>query len=560
MRFSAASTADRLLPEQLAARARPLLGRLDAVVFNGDDRGKASRTSLTAFAIRIVSAAIALGSQVLMARWMGGFEYGIFVLVWTAMIIIGNLSCLGFHTSIVRYIPEYRETGRLGELRGVMTASRTFVLVVSSLLAAAGMAGVWAFSGAIADHYLVPFFLGIVCLPMIALSDTLEGIARANSWAMLSLGPIYLLRPVLILATMGAAIFAGYDADAETALTAAIAATFLTTLFQVIAISPPAAREVRDVQPLFRTREWVLVSLPIFLVEGFFFMLTNADVLMIGWFMAPEDVAVYFATVKTLALVHFVYFAVKAGVAQRYAQYAHGGDHARLAAFARETVSWTFWPSLAMAAAVLAIGKPVLLVFGPGFDAGYPLLVVLVLGGVARASVGPAESLLTMSGNQNVCAAVYGAALAVNVGLNLLLIPYWGLWGAAVSMALAMAAAVLAIGKPLLMLFGPGFDAGYPLLFVLVLGVVARASVGPAESLLTMSGNQNVCAAVYGAALAINVGLNLVLIPLWGLWGAAASMALAMSCEAALLAFTVWRRLGIAMVVPIGGRRGTGAA
>lgn len=470
MRFSAASTAARLLPEPLAVRARPLLDRLDAVIFTGDDRGKASRTSLTAFAIRIVSAAIALGSQVLMARWMGSFEYGVFVLVWTAMIIIGNLSCLGFHTSIVRYIPEYRQTRRLGELRGVMMASRVFVLVVSGALAAVGLAGIWAFSGSIASYYVVPFYLGIVCLPMIALSDTLEGIARANSWAVLSLGPIYLLRPVLILAAMGAAILAGLDADATTAMAAAIVATFLTTLFQVVSISPPAGREVRHVQPLFRTREWVLVSLPIFLVEGFFFMLTNADVLMIGWFMSPEDVAIYFATVKTLALVHFVYFAVKAGVAQRYAQYAHGGDHARLAAFARETVSWTFWPSLAMAAAVLAIGKP------------------------------------------------------------------------------------------LLMLFGPGFDAGYPLLFVLVLGVVARASVGPAESLLTMSGNQNVCAVVYGAALAVNVGLNLALIPIWGLWGAAVSMAVAMACEAALLAFTVWRRLGIVMVVPLAGRRSAGEA
>ncbi|MGQ2904348.1 MAG: lipopolysaccharide biosynthesis protein [Neoaquamicrobium sediminum] len=470
MRFSAASTADRLLPEPLAARARPFLDRLDSVVFTADDRGQASRTSLTAFGIRIVSAAIALISQIMMARWMGGFEYGIFVLVWTAMIIVGNLSCLGFHTSIVRYIPEYRERGRLGELRGVMAASRAFVLATSTLFAAAGLIGLWLFSDAVESYYVVPFYLGIVCLPMIALSDTLEGTARANSWAILALAPIYLLRPVLILALMGAAIFAGYLPDAKTGIVVAIVATYATTLFQLAAIAPQTGREVRDVPPLFRIREWVVVSLPIFLVEGFFFMLTNADVLMVGWFMNPDDVAVYFATVKTLALVHFVYFAVKAGVAQRYAQYAHGGNPEKLAAFARETVAWTFWPSLAMGAAVLVIGKP------------------------------------------------------------------------------------------MLALFGPGFDAGYPLLFVLVAGVVARASVGPAESLLTMSGNQNICAVVYGVTLAINVILNVFLIPLYGLWGAAISTAVAMACEAAMLSFTVWRRLGIVMIVPLPGRNNMGVA
>ena len=116
------------------------------------------------------------------------------------------------------------------------------------------------------------------------------------------------------------------------------------------------------------------MSLPIFLVESFFFLLTNADVLMVGAYMQPDDVAVYFATVKTLALVHFVYFAVKAGVAQRYAAFTHG-DPGRLAAFARETVSWTFWPSLLMAFIVLALGKPMLMLFGPEFDQRLPAAV-----------------------------------------------------------------------------------------------------------------------------------------------------------------------------------------
>jgi O-antigen/teichoic acid export membrane protein len=128
---------------------------------------------------------------------------------------------------------------------------------------------------------------------------------------------------------------------------------------------------------------------------------------------------------------------VKAGVAQRYAAFTHA-DPQRLAAFARETVSWTFWPSLLMALIVLALGKPMLILFGPEFDQGFPLLFLLVFGVVARAAVGPCESLLTMSGNQNVCAAVYALTLAVNVGLSVALIPLLGLWGAATATALSM--------------------------------------------------------------------------------------------------------------------------
>ena len=149
--------------------------------------------------------------------------------------------------------------------------------------------------------------------------------------------------------------------------------------------------------------------------------------------------AVYFATAKTLALVHFVYFSVKAGVAPRYAGYAHGGRRHELAAFARETASWTFWPSLLMAGIVLALGQPILALFGPGFDAGYPYLFVLVLGVLARASVGPAESLLTMSGHQKACAIVYAITLAIYLTLAVALIPRFGLWGAAVALAASTA-------------------------------------------------------------------------------------------------------------------------
>lgn len=437
MRFSAAMTAERLLPERLAQRVMPLLGKIDTLLFSTDERGQAGRMSLFAFAVRIVSAAIAFVSQVLLARWMGSFEYGIYVLVWLTMVIAGSLSCFGFHTSVIRFIPEYREKGMLAELRGVLVASRLFVLVASTAIAAIGAAGVWLFAGRIESYYVVPFFLGMCCLPMIALSDVLQGLARANSWGFTALVPAYITRPVLILAFLAIAHALDYAPTAENAVIASIMACYVTTIGQLIRVTASVKKSIPTGPSTVRLGYWLKISLPIFLVESFFFLLTNADVLMVGAYMEPDHVAVYFATVKTLALVHFVYFAVKAGVAQRYAQFSHG-EPEKLADFARETVSWTFWPSLAMGLMVLVLGKPLLILFGPEFDAGYPLLFLLVAAVVARSAVGPCESLLTMSGNQNICALVFAATLALNISLNVALIPKLGLWGAAISTSVSM--------------------------------------------------------------------------------------------------------------------------
>ena len=77
-------------------------------------------------------------------------------------------------------------------------------------------------------------------------------------------------------------------------------------------------------------------------------------------------------------------------------------------------------------------------------------------------------------------------------------------------------APALALGKPMLRLFGQGFEAGYPLMLVLSVGLLARASIGPAERLLNMLGEQRMCALVYACAFATNLVLCFVLVPRFG--------------------------------------------
>jgi O-antigen/teichoic acid export membrane protein len=96
-------------------------------------------------------------------------------------------------------------------------------------------------------------------------------------------------------------------------------------------------------------------------------------------------------------------------------------------------------------------------------------------------------------------------------------------------------------------MFGEGFAAGYSVMVILFLGIMCKASVGPGEVLLTMAGEQSLCVKLDVVALSANIGLNVVLIPLYGIQGAAYAAALAMLVEAILLHVAVRRRLGITL-------------
>lgn len=430
----------RILPASLIAKPMVTKGmaQMDAVWRGGDDNSQSLRTAALAFIVRVASAFIAYVSQVLIARWIGTYDYGIFVWVWTMAVIIGGLVSLGFPSSITRFIPEYQVSGESAELRGVVFASRLYTVFGASLMAGITVAALLLVPGLGDNVYAIPLMLAAACLPMLALGQVQDGVARGFNWINLALTPTYLLRPTLILATMAASLWAGAPATATTALIATIAACWVTSMGQWIIINRRLRKTVPRVKRSLKPRHWFAISLPILLVDGFFNLLTNVDILIAGFYVPPQQVAVYFAAVKTLALVHFVYFAVKAAVAHRYSRIFQQGDEARLRSYIHDTVRWTFWPSLLMAGLLLLTGKYLIALFGDDFAPAYPLLFVLVIGIIARSAVGPAETLLNMVGHQKSCAVVYGITLMVNVVLNLTLIPAYGITGAAWATTIAM--------------------------------------------------------------------------------------------------------------------------
>lgn len=425
------------LPDTRPGGLKSLLGRA-GLLTSSDGHGRASRNALIAFMIRVVSAAIAFVSQIIMARMMGQHEYGIFVFVWVLVVLIGNLSCLGFHSAQIRFLPQFEAVNDVERIRGLTATARIFALASSTTVLVAGLIALHFLGGYIEPYYVWPLFIALFILPMIALGDTMEGTARAHSWAVIALSPTYIIRPVLILVFMLGAVWFGAAKTAETALVASLAAAYVTTIGQFFNITRRLDRRFEKGPAKVEFAPWFKVAVPIFFIEGFIFLLTNSDTVVTGLFLAPTEVAIYFAASKTMALVQFVYFSVKAATAPHFSALFAGDDRGALARFAGQSVRWVFWPSLLVGLTALLLGDFLLGMFGEGFTAGYSIMVILFFGIMCKASIGPGEVLLTMAGEQALCVKLYVVALAANIGLNVLLIPLYGIQGAAYAAALAM--------------------------------------------------------------------------------------------------------------------------
>ena len=411
--------------------------RLRAWLNDHSDRSLAQRVASTAFLIRVVAAGLAFISQILLARWMGAYEFGIYVYVFTWVMVIGGIVDLGLASSAQRFIPQYSEKGALSHLRGFLSGSRWLSFCIATAIALAGLVAIWALADWM-DHYtIVPLALACVILPVYGVMHVQDGIARSYDWPNLALLPPFVIRQLIVIVLMGATFAAGLPTDATTGIAIAAISIWVCAIGQFVVLSRKLAAAVGPGPKSYDIPRWISVSLPMFLVDSMYMLLMYVDVLILKQFRSPDEIAIYYAAAKTLALVSFVYFAVSAASAHKFSAYFEAGDRDRLRVFLADAIRWTFWPSLAATALVLACGWPLLWLFGETFVTGYSLMFVLSVGVLARAAIGPGERFLSMLGEQKACALAALVALLTNIALCFSLIPSYGAFGAAVSTSIA---------------------------------------------------------------------------------------------------------------------------
>jgi O-antigen/teichoic acid export membrane protein len=369
---------------------------------------------------------------------MGSFEFGIYIYAWTWVLMIGALSDLGLSSAARRFIPEYVELKTFDLLRGFLSGSRWLSIAVATAIGAAGVVAVWLLTPYLDNFAVVPLYLACVIIPIYGLVQSQAGIAQSFDWPNLALMPFYIWRQLTITALIGAAYLIGAPTDAVTAMIVAAITTWAVTIGQMFVLNRRLKDKVPPGPRRYEVKTWFATSIPIFVVEGFYLLLTYVDILALEHYRSPDEVAVYYAGARLLAIVAFVYFAIAGATTHKFTEYHVSGDSKRLASFFAETIKWTFWPSLAVCAAILAFGKPLLGLFGADFESGYDVMFILSVGMLARAAVGPAERLLNMLGERKQCAAIYAVAFAINLVLCIVLIPRIGIEGAAVATSTAL--------------------------------------------------------------------------------------------------------------------------
>jgi O-antigen/teichoic acid export membrane protein len=230
--------------------------------------------------IRCIGAVIACALQVVMARLLGAVEYGMFALVWIWVIMLAQISPLGFSTLICRFAPHYAAREETALLRGFLSTTSVVVFALATAVMILGIIGLWTLGSGLSEAERWAFTAGLCLVPIMAMQDVVENIARAFNWPVLAIAPGYIVRPVLTLIGLFALAAAGWEVNAFAAVVVTLAAAFAGAVGQTAILLSRVRRAVRPGERIRRFGEWAKSALPLIFVDGTHIILASADILI----------------------------------------------------------------------------------------------------------------------------------------------------------------------------------------------------------------------------------------------------------------------------------------
>lgn len=520
-----------------------------------------ARGSLLNLATMVCGAVLTFGLTVLVSRWLQPAGAGALFELIALFTIASNTCEFGADTGLLRWISRARAVGGLGQVRRLVVIA----LLPVAILGTAAAAAIWVAAPALAGAFLhgLPPGGGVVdiriiapLVPLGALSACLIDGARGfgRMWPYLAIEGLGkpAARVALVLGALvaglglhGAVVGWAIPVAGGLVASALIFASILRSEVPV-RVAPRAGPRRRGARgraflrprrraaprhgtpvPLHRAgrhrrppgqaegrrqslgAEFWRFTAPRAFQGTFQVVILWVDILLVGAIVSRYAAGVY-AAVSKLALVGtFVLEGNRLAIGPQLSALMARRQYDRAADLFQTATRWLILASWPLYIAFAIFPVVVLGIFGSRYTAGAPALAVLSLAMLVNLGTGNVTVVLLMGGRSSWSAINAGAALIVNIGLNLLLLPHIGILGAAIAWGASIIVDNVAAMVELRWVLGLApFGPGYGLVAAVTAGcfgatgIAARALLGetlPALAVALAVGIAAFAAVLYAA-------------------------------------------------------------
>jgi O-antigen/teichoic acid export membrane protein len=397
--------------------------------------GQISRHSGVFFIGTLFTMAASYFVKIYVARVLGAEQLGLYALGMTLVSLAQLLGLAGLPQTAARYVAVYSGTGRFDNLRGFLTRSLGIIIPLHLILSIGlVISGGWIARnfyrapglGQYIPMFAVLFFLGSLNVFYCQVLAGFKDVAKRTLIINFVGSPLGIALTVLLLA-LGMGMW-GY-------LAAQIAnSVVVVTLLVAVAwkLTPSAARfSFAALAPLDpEVKSFAAAS---FGMGALDFLMSQGDKILLGFYLNPRVVGVYVLASTLSAFVPIILQSVNQIFAPVIADLHAQGRLDVLQRLFQTLTKWVVGLTIPLGFVIIVFAPQLMRIFGPDFEAGWPVLVIGALGQLVNCAVGSVGYLLLMSGNQRPLIKVQFAMAGISVLVNITLIPVLGIVGAALA-------------------------------------------------------------------------------------------------------------------------------
>ena len=411
-------------------------------VLSGDSlRARMLRGGAGSIVVKISSLLLGFVLTIILARTLGPEQYGIYGFTLALVSLIAIPAQMGLPNLVVRETAKARVNEDWALMRGIWLWATRYIAVSSLLLFSLVGLGLVVFGYRMSDHRLEALIIAMPLIPLVALGNVRGAALRGLRRVVLGQLPEKVIRTVTLIALSLVFLWSvgkdGFNASNALVLyVAAAAVAFVTGAWMLRQAKPLAVRQKSSVR--FMASEWRRAVVPLALISGLQLLNSSADILLLGLLRSDAEVGIYRVAVQLANLVIFGLGAINMVLHPHIAALHSEGKREELQRLTVLSARVIFVLALPPVLIFLFFGGWLITtIFGESYAPASMALGILAVGQLVNAGMGSVGALLNMTGHERDTARGMFAAFAVNIVLNLLLIPQFGIEGAATATAVA---------------------------------------------------------------------------------------------------------------------------
>ena len=376
--------------------------------------------------------------KVYIARQLGASALGIYAMGLSIVAIVSGLSHVGLGSAGVRFISQYRTQKQWHFLRAYLQRTTLITAALGLVLSIAVYVLRYPISNSLFKKpegatYMVYFALLIF---LFSIQSIMQAFAQGfqNVGKQTIIGS-FIKFPVKILATIGLIAIgmglSGYIIG-EIVATLVSLVLFLILIWNLI---PPQVKAIKKINKIPWDKNLLSLTGVFFGLKILGMFSSEIDKIVLGGFISPADVGIYSVVLTLGGFIFILLSSLNSIFAPIIAEMYALGKHAELEKIYMAATRWILILSAPVAISLMTAGKSYLQIFGNEFTEGKFALLIVAIGYLVNVSYGPIGMIAQMTGLEKKLFRYQVITNIISISLFWILIPLWGLTGAAIAIS-----------------------------------------------------------------------------------------------------------------------------